>query len=190
MTTTTPAAQTAHPTTVPTTSAAERAERLTRAGQEWSERIAADRTSAHLTSRATAAGVGTVATTVRAGRHAFIVDEPAALAGDDAGPSPVDYVLGALAGCQVVVYRLYAQTLGIPFDEIAVTAEADLDAARLLGADDSVRPGFSEVRIQITLSGEETQERYEVLRAAVDANCPVLDIIENPVPVRTTVTRG
>ena len=175
---------------VPTITGDDRAARLTEAGSAWAERIEADRSNAHLTYTVDGAGAGSVATTVRAGKHSFIVDEPAALAGDDAGTSPVEYALGALAGCQVVVYRLYAQQLGIPFDEIAIRAEADLDAARLFGADESVRAGFSEVRLDIELSGTETDERYDELREAVDAHCPVLDIFQNPTPVTTTVTRA
>lgn len=176
--------------TVPTITGDERAARLTEAGSAWAERIEADRSNAHLTYTVDGAGAGSVATTVRAGKHSFIVDEPAALAGDDTGTSPVEYALGALAGCQVVVYRLYAQQLGIPFDETVIRAEADLDAARLFGADESVRAGFSEVRLDIELSGTETDERYDELREAVDAHCPVLDIFQNPTPVTTTVTRA
>ncbi|SMY12667.1 OsmC family protein [Brevibacterium jeotgali] len=175
---------------VPDITGDDRAARLTEAGSAWAERIEADRSNAHLTYRVDGAGAGSVATTVRAGKHSFIVDEPAALAGDDAGTSPVEYALGALAGCQVVVYRLYAQQLGIPFDDIVVRAEADLDAARLFGADESVRAGFSEVRLAIELSGPESDERYDELREAVDAHCPVLDIFQNPTPVTTTVTRA
>jgi putative redox protein len=177
-------------TAVPEITADDRAARLTEAGRAWDERITADRTNAQLTYKVEGAGVGSVATTVRAGKHSFIVDEPAALAGDDAGTSPVEYALGALAGCQVVVYRLYAQQLGIPFDEITITAEGDLDAARLFGADETVRAGFSEVRLGIEISGPESQERYEELKDAVDAHCPVLDIFQNPTPVTTTVTRA
>ncbi|MGO1977129.1 OsmC family protein [Brachybacterium tyrofermentans] len=176
--------------TVPEISAQDRAARLTNAGSAWAERIDADRSKANLTYAVDGAGAGSVATTIRAGKHSFVVDEPAALAGDDAGASPVEYALGALVGCQVVVYRLYAQQLGIPFDDIVIRAEADLDAARLLGADESVRAGFSEVRLDIEFSGPETNERYAELRDAVDAHCPVLDIFQNPTPVMTTVTRA
>ncbi|SMX89503.1 Uncharacterized OsmC-related protein [Brevibacterium sp. Mu109] len=175
---------------VPQITGDERAARLTEAGSAWAERIDADRSNSHLTYGVEGAGAGSVATTVRAGKHSFVVDEPAALAGDDAGTSPVEYALGALAGCQVVVYRLYAQQLGIPFDDIVIRAEADLDAARLFGADESVRAGFSEVRLDIELSGPESNERYDELREAVDAHCPVLDIFQNPTPVKTTVTRA
>lgn len=120
----------------------------------------------------------------------FLVDEPAALAGDDVAASPVEVALGALISCQIVVYRLYAQNLGIRFDEIDVSAEADLDAHGLFGLDDSVRPGFSAVRLAVTLTGPESQERYEELRATVDRHCPVLDIFANPTPVAVTVAKG
>jgi len=168
-------------------SAASRADRLDAAGAAWGERIDARRESAHLTYTVTGHGEGAVATALRAGRHGFAVDEPAALAGDDIAASPVEVALGALISCQVVVYRLYAHALGIRLDDIDVTAEGDLDAARLFGKDESVRAGFGDVRLLVRLTGPETAERYEELRAAVDAHCPVLDLFQNPTPVTTRV---
>lgn len=168
-------------------SAAARADRLDAAGAAWGERIDARRDSAHLTYTVTGQGVGAVASTLRAGRHEFAVDEPAALAGDDLAASPVEVALGALISCQVVVYRLYAHALGIQVDDIDVTAEGDLDAARLFGKDESVRAGFGDVRLLVRLTGPESAERYEELRAAVDAHCPVLDLFQNPTPVTTRV---
>ncbi|WP_210480739.1 OsmC family protein [Naasia sp. SYSU D00948] len=167
--------------------ATERAERLTTAGQAWSERIAADAANALLTYRVRGTGEGSVATRITAGKHEWVVDEPAALAGDDAAPSPVEYALGALSSCQVVVYRLYAQALGIRLDEVKVDVEGDLDARGLFGIDASVRPGFRDIRITITLEGPEPRERYEELRAAVDAACPVLDLFANATPVSARI---
>jgi len=175
---------------VPDTAADERAARLTEAAAAWGERIAQNPASAQLTYRVSGAGEGSVATTIRAGKHAFVVDEPAALAGDDVAASPVEYALGALISCQVVVYRLYAQALGIVVDEIDVQAEGDLDARRLFGIDESVRAGFSDIRLVITVTGPETEERYQELRAAVDAHCPVLDLFANPTPVSSVVRKG
>lgn len=177
-------------TSIPQLTDTERAGRLTSAGAAWSDRIDANRASSQLTYRAEGRGEGSVATRVQAGGHEFVIDEPAALAGDDVAASPVDYALGALIGCQVVVYRLYAQVLGIQLDDIRVEAEGDLDAARLLGKDPSVRPGFSDIRLNIELTGPETQERYEELRDALDVNCPVLDLFSNPTPVSVTVTKA
>lgn len=175
---------------VPTSTASERAERLTAAGAAWGERIAADVSSAHLTYKVGGVGEGAVATTIRAGKHSFIVDEPAALAGDDVAASPVEYALAALVSCQVVVYRLYAQALGIQVDDISIDAEGDLDARRLFGIDETVRAGFTAVRLAITLTGPESEERYHHLREVVDAHCPVLDLFANPTPTTSVVTKG
>ena len=170
--------------------AEERAARLSAAGAAWGERIAADTANAQLTYRVKAAGEGAVATRITAGKHVFTVDEPAALAGDDVAASPVEYALAALLSCQVVGYRLYAQALGIRVDEIDIVAEGDLDARRLFGIDESVRAGFGAVRLDVRITGPESLQRYEELKDAVDAHCPVLDLFENPTPVRTTVSKA
>lgn len=164
--------------------------RLSSAGSSWAERIASDVSNAQLTYRVKASGTGSVASRITAGRHEFLVDEPAALAGDDVAASPVEYALGALLSCQVVVYRLYAQALGIQVDEIDIAAEGDLDARRLFGIEESVRPGFGAVRLAVTITGPESEERYQELRAAVDEHCPVLDLFQNPTPVTVTVAKG
>ncbi len=175
---------------VPFVSASERINRLTSAGSVWGERIAADTSAAQLTYRVKATAEGSVASRITAGKHTFVVDEPTALAGDDVAASPVEVALGALISCQVVVYRLYAQALGIQVDDISITAEADLDARRLFGISDSVRAGFSDVRLSITIAGPESEERYQELREAVDAHCPVLDLFENLTPVSVTVAKS
>lgn len=163
-------------------SAEERAARLTAAGAAWNERIAADAGAAQLTYRVTGRGIGAVGTEIRAGKHRFIVDEPAGLAGDDAAASPVEYALGALVSCQVVVFRLYAQALGLTIDEIEITAEGDLDVRKLFGIDESGRAGFHDVRLKVDITGPDSAEQYENLREVVDAHCPVLDLFADPVP--------
>ncbi|WP_424936280.1 MULTISPECIES: OsmC family protein [Bacteria] len=168
-------------------SADERARRLTEAGAAWNERIAADASSAALTYRVTGRGIGAVATEIRAGRHRFLVDEPAALAGDDAAPSPVEYALGALVSCQVVVFRLYAQALGLTIDDIRITAEGDLDVRKLFGIDESGRAGFHDVRVRTEITGPDSEEDYDRLRAVVEEHCPVLDLFANTVPVAGTL---
>ena len=172
---------------VPDTAADERAARLTEAAAAWGERIAQNPASAQLTYRVSGAGEGSVATTIRAGKHAFVVDEPAALAGDDVAASPVEYALGALIACQVVTYRFWAARLGVRLDDVTISAVGDLDVRGFFGLDDDVRPGFGDVRLEVRLTGPETAERYAELHAAVDAHCPVLDLFSNPTPVRTTL---
>src|SRR5688572_27342193 len=96
----------------------ERTQRLEQAEQAWGERLAADAANGRLVFAAAGIAEGSVATRIRAGRHEWLIDEPAALAGDDAGTSPVEAALGALLACQTVVYRLYAQRLGLTIDSL------------------------------------------------------------------------
>lgn len=167
----------------------DRAERLTEAGTAWAKRIEADPANAKIVYAASGTAVGSVATEITSGKHTFTVDEPAALAGDDEAPSPVEYALGALIGCQVVVYRLYAQQLGLQIDDIRIEAEGDLDVRGIFGVDESVRPGFSEVRLTAHITGPESQEAYDELLATVEAHCPVQDLFANATPVKGTVRK-
>jgi uncharacterized OsmC-like protein len=134
----------------------------------------------------TLTGVTEVA--VRTATHAFTVDEPAALGGGGTAPNPVEYALASLGSCQAITYRFWAEHLGISFDKLTVTVEGDLDLRGFFGVDDSVRPGYSGIRIRVGITGAETDERYQQLATAVDEHCPVLDLFRNPVPVDRIIT--
>lgn len=149
--------------------------------------VDADRANAQVVFRATATAHDAVASTVTLGQYSVEVDEPPALGGADTAPNPVEYYLASLLSCQVVTWRVWADKLGIAVDHIAARAEGDLDVQGFFGFDESVRPGFSGVRLVVTVTGPESRERYTELQDAVDAHCPVLDLTRNPTPVQTTL---
>ena len=70
---------------------------------------------------------------------------------------------------------------------LTVRAEGDLDIRGFPGFDATVRPGFSAVRVEVTVSGPESAGRHQEPAAAVDEHCPVLDLFRNPVPVSRTL---
>jgi uncharacterized OsmC-like protein len=131
--------------------------------------------------------VGVTEVDIRTGEHSFKVDEPAALGGGDAAANPVQYALASLGSCQAITYRFWAAHLGVELDSITVRAEGDLDLRGFFGVDKGVRPGFTAVRLAVTVTGPESAERYAELAAAVDEHCPVLDLFTNPVPVSRTI---
>jgi uncharacterized OsmC-like protein len=131
--------------------------------------------------------VGITEVDIRTGTHTFTVDEPPALGGSDAAANPVQYALASLGSCQAITYRFWAEQLGISFDSLTVRLEGDLDIRGFFGFDDTVRPGFSAIRVEVTVTGPESAGRYQELAAAVDAHCPVLDLFTNPVPVTRTL---
>lgn len=113
------------------------------------------------------------------------VDEPEQIGGNNTGPTPVELVLAALGTCQEIVYATYARVLGIPLNGVEVAAEGRLDLRGFFGvAEESA--GFKDVSYTVTIDSPASQEEISRLVAAVNAHCPVLDILQQPVPVTGT----
>ncbi len=119
--------------------------------------------------------------------HRVVIDEPESLGGTDSGPNPVELVLAALGSCQEITYRAYAAALGIPLDGVSVTVEGDIDLRGFFAVDESVRPGYQRLRGTVRLDSPADRATLERLQAAVNAHCPVLDIVANPAPVELTL---
>ncbi len=121
-------------------------------------------------------------TEVRIREFTLEVDEPPLIGGTDTGPTPVELVLAALGTCQEIVYATYARVLGIPLDGVAVNAEGRLDLRGFFGVAD-VPAGFQDVTFTVDITSPASAEDVTRLVAAVNAHCPVLDILKQPVAV-------
>ncbi|MEX0721368.1 MAG: OsmC family protein [Balneolaceae bacterium] len=121
--------------------------------------------------------------TVNARNFEFISDEPEGLGGEDEGPNPVEYVLGALAACQEIAIKAHAGQLGVVIKSVKVDVSGDLDLHGFLKLS-KARPGFTNVKYNTTIETDETDPvKLQQLKDISFENCPVLDIIKNPVPI-------
>ena len=116
-------------------------------------------------------------------QHRLAADEPAALGGADSAPNPVELVLAALGTCQEITYRAYATAMGIPLDSVSVDLTGDIDLRGFFGVAESVRSVYQAIRGTVNIVSSASEADLQKLRAAVDAHCPVLDILTNKVPV-------
>ncbi|WP_372633998.1 OsmC family protein [Fodinibius sp.] len=118
----------------------------------------------------------------------FVSDEPESLGGTNRGATPVEYVLAALAACQEIVIKAHALALGINVKSVTVKTTGNLDLRGFLNLSDDARPGFNDVNLITEIETDETDEKkLNQLEEISFKNCPVLDIIENPVRVEGTV---
>lgn len=118
----------------------------------------------------------------------LVVDEPESLGGTDQGPNPVELVLGAFASCQEIVIAAYAAVLDIPVQRVSVKAKGDLDLKGFFNVDENVRPGFEKVTYETEIfTTEENEEKLKQLEFFAVNRCPVLDILQKPVPVEGTL---
>lgn len=145
--------------------------------------IEADVSAAAVSFDAHATLVGVTEVDIATGGHTFKVDEPEVLGGTNVAANPVQLVLASLGACQAITYQVWAAKLGIALEGVEVRAEGDIDLRGFFGLDDAVRPGFTRIRLFLTVRGPESPARYQQLVDAVNSHCPVLDIVGNPVPI-------
>ncbi len=123
------------------------------------------------------------ALTVSARQFEFIVDEPPALGGADAGPNPVEYELGCLLGCLNVVVHMVAKEKGVTLTSFSAKAKGDLDPSKLMGADTKERAGFQFIEVHIEVEGDADQAVLDEICAIAESRCPVSDNLANTTPV-------
>ncbi len=119
----------------------------------------------------------------QARQFSFAIDEPESLGGSDIAPNPVEYVLAALGACQEIVYAAYAAVQGLKLDAVRVDVKGPIDLQGLFGLKDGVAPGFREISYTTVIESPEDREDIEALVRTVEARCPVLDTLVNPVKV-------
>ena len=126
---------------------------------------------------------------VRSGDHSMTIDETEMLGGTNQGPNPVEVVLSALGACQEITYRLYADKLEIPVTGVEVEVLGEIDLCGFFAVDDNVRPGYTDIMANVKIESTASDEDIQRLIEAVDAHCPVLDIISNSTPIKINVEK-
>ena len=117
----------------------------------------------------------------------FDADHPAVLVGRDNGPTPVEFVLHALAACLTAGLANIAAARGVTLTEVRSTVEGDIDLNGILGLDPGVRNGYEQITVRFTVKGDAPAEKLRELVEQSRARSAVYDIITNQVPVTITV---
>lgn len=118
----------------------------------------------------------------------FSVDEPEHLGGSNEGPNPVEYLLGALAGCLNVVGHSVAQEMGMEVGDIGVEIEGDLDPRKFMGDAEDPRAGYQEIRVDLTVDTDADDETVRTWIETVEERCPVSDNLGNATPLEFAVS--
>jgi uncharacterized OsmC-like protein len=120
----------------------------------------------------------------------FDADHPAVLVGRDNGPTPVEFVLHALAACLTAGLANIAAARGVTLTEVRSTVEGDIDLNGILGLDPDVRNGYQQITVRLTVKGDAPADKLRQLVEQSRARSAVFDIITNQVPVTIAVDAG
>ena len=117
----------------------------------------------------------------------FDADHPAVLVGRDNGPTPVEFVLHALAACLTAGLANIAAARGIKLTQVRSTVTGDIDLNGILGLNPEVRNGYERITVRFAIHGDAPAEKLRELVEQSRARSAVYDVITNRVPVTIEV---
>ena len=126
-----------------------------------------------------ASNAGSMTTHVDCGEFGNLTfDEPIAHGGGGEGPSPLQGVLGCLCSCEAVTFNRTAQEFGFAYSGIDFDAAFTIDIRGRQGTR-GVVPHFQTVRVEATVTTDETEERLREVVEETEARCPVYNLIRD-----------
>jgi uncharacterized OsmC-like protein len=114
-------------------------------------------------------------------------DHPAVLVGQDRGPTPVEFLLHALAMCITAGIGNIAAVRGVTLTSVESHVEGDIDLRGILGLSGIVRNGYERIRISVTIAGDALPEKLREIVEQSRARSAVFDVLTNGVPVDVSI---
>jgi uncharacterized OsmC-like protein len=120
--------------------------------------------------------------------HTYDADHPGVLVGTDTGPTPVEFLLHAIAACLTAGLANIAAARGIDLQEVTSTVEGDIDLNGILGLSKEARNGYTAIRVRFDVRGDASEEQLRELVEQSRRRSAVYDVLTNGVPVHVDVT--
>lgn len=107
--------------------------------------------------------------------HNVICDLSEASGGTNAGPTPLELAIMALAGCGVIIYADVCKNSKIDPGNIDIAVEAKKTANS---------PVLQNVTMKVNIVSKARKGLVEAAWRRTEANCPVMFVYKEPVPVK------
>ena len=117
----------------------------------------------------------------------YDADHPPVLVGNDNGPTPVEFLLHALAACLTAGLANIAAARGVDLEEVESTVEGDIDLLGIFDMSDEVRNGYQGIRVSFKIRGDAPEEVLRDLVERSRARSAVYDVLSNGVPVDVAI---
>ena len=114
-------------------------------------------------------------------------DHPAVLCGADQAPTPVEFLLHALASCLTAGIANIAAARGVTLARVESRVEGEIDLQGILGLSEHVRNGYQALRVHFELEGDASDETLRGLVEQSRARSAVYDVITRGTPIEISV---
>lgn len=123
-----------------------------------------------------ATGVSNARTDVDARGITIIIDEPPQRGGDNAGATPPETLLAALAGCTNRISHKIAEAKGIDIRDMTIGIEAPFDR-RGVNLEAEVGVPFESIHLAIEVTSGASEADIEALKTDLRKFCPISKIL-------------
>ncbi len=107
--------------------------------------------------------------------HSVVLDLGTAKGGDNTGPSALELAIMSLADCAVTIFADVCKKSKVELSKVEVVAEAEKPA-------DS--PKLTGVNMKVTVTAKARKQKIEAVWRRTEANCPVVSIFTEKIPVK------
>jgi len=96
---------------------------------------------------------------VLTGRHSLVADEPQSYGGDDAGPSPYEYLAAGHGACTAMTVRVYAERRKLPLERVSVPLRYEKIHAEDCAGCETTEGRIDRIERELLLEGELSDEQ-------------------------------
>jgi uncharacterized OsmC-like protein len=118
-------------------------------------------------------------------------DHPNVLVGSDNAPTPVEFLLHAIAACLTAGIANIAAARKVDLTKVTSTVEGDINLLGLLGlSDGSVRNGYQQIKVTFHIEGDADDATLRGIVEQSRRRSAVYDALTNPTSVVIDVVTG
>jgi uncharacterized OsmC-like protein len=107
----------------------------------------------------------------------FDADHPAVLVGSDRGPTPVEFLLHALASCLTAGIANVAAARGVELASVESRVEGEIDLSGIFGFSDEVRNGYRKIKVDFRIAGDAPAEQLRAIVEQSRSRSAVYDVL-------------
>jgi uncharacterized OsmC-like protein len=125
---------------------------------------------------------------VQSGKFKMIIDEPEAMGGTNMGPSPIQVLLMALAGCLSVTGHAIAQQKGLKLNDLKIEIKGSMNPCNFMGCSFDERAGFQQINVIVKPDFENASDaQIKDWLEETERRCPVTDNIKEGTHINVSI---
>ena len=126
-------------------------------------------------------------TTLTAGHHKLIADEPENVeGGSDQGPDPYDYLLMSLGSCTVMTVKMYARKNDYPLEDLFVELKHHKRHEEDCENCENEQSKIDSIEVELITEGELSDEQSDKL-LEISKKCPVHRTLKSDIQIESSI---